>query len=209
MRLTKLVVMAVLMGAVAVIGCDGGTGGSGGTAGSGAAGGSGGAAGEGGAGGSLVCTGDQCDTDPTLKERCEDVAPICAETPPEGLEFEEDDCLAAAQLFFCELGGTGGTGGAAGAGGTGGAAGAAGAGGTGGAAGAGGTGGTAGTGGAGGIFQACNEKLCKVQPDLQELCLLFVPWCIEGCESQGGTDCTPGCLAMGFFLFCNVEEFNP
>ena len=66
------------------------------------------------------------------------------------------------------------------------------------------------TGGAGGIFQTCNENLCKVQPDLQALCQLFVPWCIEECESQGGgTDCTPGCLAMGFFLFCNVEEFNP
>ena len=75
----------------------------------------------------------------------------------------------------------------------------------GGAAGAGGTGGAAGTGGAGGIFQTCTENLCKVQPDLQVLCLTFVQWCIEEC----GTDCTPGCLGMGFFLFCNVEEFNP
>jgi hypothetical protein len=65
MRLTKLFVMAVLVGAVAVIGCsdDGGTAGSGGTAGMGG----GGMGGDGGMGGGGMGGDGGCDVGPAIR----------------------------------------------------------------------------------------------------------------------------------------------
>ena len=108
MKLSKLFLMAMLVGTLAVIGCDSdtGTGGSGGSGGSGGTGGGGGTAGEGGAGGtagmggeggtggsaaSTVC--EACDVAEQIGE-CEATYNTCiiddAGTP--------EDCAAAALL---------------------------------------------------------------------------------------------------------------
>ena len=78
MRLTKLFVMAVLVGSVAVIGCsEDENGGTGGTAGSGGTAGTGGTAGDGGGGGADPCTGGFCDSDETRKQACEASIDCC------------------------------------------------------------------------------------------------------------------------------------
>jgi hypothetical protein len=108
--------MAVLLAAVAVIGCkdDGGTGGSGGTAGNGG-GGSGGAA-EGCADAGVVCA--DCEADTPEWERCQGAVVVCNFLEPS----ECQACIESSEpARDCDgAGGTGGTGGTAGGGGMGG-----------------------------------------------------------------------------------------
>mgnify|MGYP001827079447 CR=1 FL=1 len=133
MRLTKMFVLAVLVGAVAVIGCSnddgsggsGGTAGAGGTAGSGGSGGIGGSAGIGGSGGmpaegcadaDVECA--DCEVDTPESERCLGAVVACN-------FLEQSECQACIESSDpardCGgAGGTGGTGGTAGGGGMGG-----------------------------------------------------------------------------------------
>jgi hypothetical protein len=107
MKPSKLVLIAGLVSAVALIGCnnDDGGGGSGGTAGTGGTGGN----------GADVCVGGNCDADAQAKADCQDAIQAC-NTQGELTEQQCDDLGVAG---FCATG-TGGTGGAAGTGGAGG-----------------------------------------------------------------------------------------
>ena len=120
MRLSKIFVLAVLVGAVAVIGCseDSGTGGSGGTAGTGGSAGTGGG-GSGGAGGSVAepCTEGLCVAGSEPETLCEDAIAFCnLQSAPTAAQCDEFGNV------FCELdfGGAGGAGGDGGTGGDGG-----------------------------------------------------------------------------------------
>ena len=118
MKLTKLFVMGVLVGSVAVIGCsddpapvDPGTGGTGGGTG-GTGGGTGGTG-----GGADPCTGDFCDSQSEPKAACEAAIEFCNTDPD--VDLTEAECDAAGN-FFCtqDFSGAGGAGGDGGTGGT-------------------------------------------------------------------------------------------
>ena len=201
MTLTNLFVVAVLVGAVAVIGCDddGGTGGSGGSAGTG---GTGGTAGSGGTGGSpdAFCEGGDCATDTQKADDCEAFVADCVAQVGEA---ERDGCIQSAEFAFCAVnGGTGGTGGAGGMAGTGGAGGMAGTGGSGGMAGTGGSGGMAGTGGGGGTGGTldpsilCDESLCLTDPTRKQLCEVGVAACIANNPPVQEEKCVVGVVAI-------------
>jgi len=179
MKLSRLFVIASLVGTVGVVGCkdEGGTGGTGGSP-------------------DVFCEGGDCATDTQKADGCEAFVTDCVALIGEA---RRDECVQNAEFAYCAV--NGGTGGGGGSGGM------AGAGGSGGAAGAGGSGGMAGTGGMGGVV-FCDEGLCLTDADRKELCERLVTRCIEGqvatapeckekgvllfCSTEGGTGGTGG-----------------
>ena len=182
MKLSKICVIAVLAGTVAVVGCkdDGGTGGTGGTAGTGGTGGTGGGIDTG-------CDQGRC-VDDAQATKCDEEILACIAAEP----ANETACTVFGNVLFCSEGGAGGSGGAGGAGG---------AGGDGGAGGSGGAGGEGGTGG--GIDVSCDEGRC-VDADQADKCEREILLCIEA-EPANEEEC----IAIGNLLFCEEDVLVP
>ena len=180
MKLSRLFVIAMLVGTVGAFGCSDDDGGTGGTAGTGGgAGGTGGTAGTGGGAGGTggstdACVGPLCDASEP-KAACNAMIEECNATAE--VDLTPEQCDEVGNAVFCTegAGGTGGNGG---------------------------NGGTAGGGGTGGDL-GCDVLACEADTALKEQCEDAVRWCFAYCETE---ECQEDeCLALGL-LICNVQE---
>jgi hypothetical protein len=169
MKLSKLFVIALLAGTLGVLGCgdddgngNGGNGGNGGTAGTGGTGGGGGV--------DLGCDEGRC-VEAAQADKCEDGIGTCIIAEP----ANEEECIAAGNLIFCNegAGGTGGNGG---------------------------TGGTGGAGGAPDPDVVCNEGLCASEGQPKDDCKLYLAECLANNPALQDEECVAGVQ----LIFCGV-----